>query len=448
VTAGLPALLTFRPSPPLASLTHELASLVAVRACNGAGKSYAVTRKVARRALDVPGSFHRIVGPNRAQVREVTGRYLYQWLAPYLHPSSRYFPGTGWNRNGIILTKDGSQIQLCSYQDDPQVQEGRWDLDTILLDEVPPQAHYMANKGRAKHQLLLSFTVQTKAPPLWLKKEIEGDDPSPTTGRTEHSTGWVQYVVPLTRQNVPWLSEDEYNEKVRKYQGTDEESRRLHAAWEGFDSDRKFGGWSSRLIRTREQLRKELCGPTGALQFEWARYGIDHGNSGVGKQCGYLIVGRGGRYYVLHEWLGTNTTTPRDAAQGLLDGLAEWGLKPQHLRAIVGDLNSAGPMGAGQKLNEVIEYHLREIAGTAGPGITAPVKTGGWKEAREAGMNTAMLEGRWFVCDECPAAIRANANYTGHHRDAYKDAVDAQGYAVQDLVVDVPRAPAPEYRRH
>lgn len=455
MTAQAPTpLLTFRPSPPLRRLQSDDAPLVAIRACNKAGKTYAVMRKLAARAVSRPGSRHRVVGPSRAQVREVTGRYLWHYLQGYLHPSSRWYAGTGWNRNGIILLANGSEIQLSSYQDDPQVQEGRHDLDTIVLDEVPPYSHFMANKGRAQHQLILAFTIQSKAAPAWLRREIEGEESnpaeSPTEGRTEHATGWTQYVVPLLRQNVPWMTEEQYDKQVRMFEGTDEAARRIHAAWEGTDEDRKFGGWSARLVRTPEQLVEELwVGRKSA--WDWVRLGMDHGSSGPGKQCVYLLFGRGGRYYVAQEWLGTGTTSVPDIAVGIRDSLKAWNLDVRHLEAMFGDINSAGPAGAGQKLNELIGAELARLLGIERlprHGIQAPVKTGGWREAREAAINYAMLEGRWFVSSQCQHAIRAFGNYGGHPRDPLKDPIDAIGYAVQDRIVEVVRPPAPGILRH
>jgi hypothetical protein len=454
IPAPLPALLTFRPSPPLARLQHDSAQLIAIRAANKAGKTFAVMRKLAKRALDKPGSCHRVVGPSRGQVREVTGRYLWLYLRPYVHPSSRWYAGTGWNRNGVILLKNGSEIQLSSYQDDPEVQEGRHDLDTIVLDEVPKYAHFMANKGRAGFQLILSFTVQTKAPPDWLRKEIEGAESnvtdSPTDGRTEHDTGWVQYVVPMLRHNVPWFTEEEYEKQVSRFRGTDEEKRRLWARWEGTDADRAFSGWHGGLVRSREQLIAELWDPRGRQLFRWARIGMDHGSSGPGKQVVYLIVGFGTRYYVLHEWLGIASTNTRQIAQGIIDCLKAWNLGLQHVEGIYGDINSAGPAGAGQKLNAIIEAELADLLNLRAlpHSIQAPVKTGGWKEAREVAINYAMLEGRFLVCSQCVHAIRAFGNYGGHPRDPLKDPIDGMGYAVQDRIVDAPRAPSAGVLRH
>jgi hypothetical protein len=454
VTAGLPALLTFRPSPALRELQAETTRLVAIRAANGAGKTWAITQRIARYAVAHPNTRHRIVGPTRHHVREVTGRYLWHYLQGYLHPSSRWYAGTGWNRNGIILLANQTEIELRSNEDPLNAHEGRHDLGMIGLDEVPSYSVFMANKGRAHVQLLLAFTIQSKAPPSWLRPEIEGAGTtpadSPTEGRTQHSTGWVQYVIPLLRGNVPWMTETEYHDRVSSYEGTDEAARRLHAAWEGSDSARLFSGWSTSAIRTKAQLLAELYHPDGRARFSWARYGIDYGSAGPGKQCGYLIVGWDDRYYVLHEFQGTRTTTPREIAGGIVAAIDEWGLRIHHLEGIYGDINSAGPAGGGAQLNQLVGEELRLLLGLhrLPRDIQAPEKTGGWKESREHGINFAMLRGRWFVSADCHAAIQAYGNYGGQPRDPHKDSIDAQGYAVQDRVVSVPRAPGPTPLRH
>jgi hypothetical protein len=444
VTLALPALVAFRSGPALRELAQETGRLVALRAANGVGKTMAACHKVARRAVEKPGSKHRVISPSHKHAREVAGKYLWDFLRDYVASNSRWLPGTGWTRNGTVVLANGSEIQIMSYQDDPEVQEGRHDLDTILLDEVPPEAHYLANKGRAGYQLIVAFTVQDEVPPDWLRKEIEGDDESPVEGRTVHSTGWVQYVVPFLRHNVPFYTDEKYEQKRSSYVGTDAEGRRIWAQWEATSSIRKFSGWSQKLVRTNAEIRKVLFDERGKIRRpDRARIGIDYGHQGIAKHCQYLILQYGQRFFVVHEFLGGRTTTPTDIAVGIRDAIEAWFGRGTEGLAMVemirGDLNSAGPLGGGQSLNSVVEHALCALYGiTSLPqpqGIHAPNKQEGWREAREIGINHAMLEGRWIVSDECPHAIRAYNQYRGKPNDPFKDPVDAQGYAVQDLVL-------------
>jgi hypothetical protein len=457
VTIPAPAslLAAFRPSPPLARFASDAHPLIVIRAANEVGKTYQVTRKVALRAVNRPGSRHRIVGPSRSQVRESTGRYLWEFLQGYLDPRSRWNSGTGWNRNGVALLANGSEIQLSSYEDDPQVQEGRHDLDTIVLDEVPKRAHFEANVGRGKHQVILAFTVQSRSAPEWLRREIEGGEPSPLSGRTLHATGWVQYVVPFRRENVPWMDDLYFERQRARHLGKEAEGRRLNALWESMSDDRVLDGWSSQLRKSVPEIRKMLTGADGKITGVSAWYGIDYGNGR--KQVQYLCLHQQGRYYIVHEYVGRPGATMSDNAQGIRDALRAWihqsdehGLRTLALpgNGIRGDINSSGPAGGGEPLNLMMERHLALLYGVSELPfrITAATKQHGYKEMREVAMNHAMLERRFFVADCCPVLIRACQEYEGGRLDPHKDPIDAVGYALEDLLM-VHRSASPRQVR-
>jgi len=442
-TVELDPLLTFRPSPPLAAMVADQSELIAVRAANGTGKSFSVMYKIARQAVRKPGTRYRVVGPTNAQVRDVTGLYLWTFLRHHVRKDSRWSPGTGWNRHNTACLDNGAEISLRSYQDPPDAHEGVHRLEAIVLDEVPPKAHYMANKGRAR-QFIVDFTVQVKSPPEWLRDEIEGGEESPNNGVTRHCTGYTQYVVPFLRENVPFYDDLEFERKASKYRGTEDEGRRLWAQWESSSDTRKFGGWKRQLIKSNADIRRMLADENGRIRIADVRYGIDHG-TGVGKQCQYLVLvtgnGRARRYYVVHEYVGGGATTPTDNAGGIKAACTAWlgeGIQGlSKIRKIYGDVNSSGPAGAGLTLNVLQERALAQLYGEqwSPVPIETPRKDSGFKEAREVALNHAMLEGRLFVSDQCPRLIRAFQNYEGHARDENKDPVDAVGYAIQDLML-------------
>lgn len=439
----VPRITLYRPTPPLRAFATDESPQQAIRAANGVGKTLAACAKLARRAIARPGSRHRLVGPTRAQVRETSAYYLWELLRDYLDPRSRWSPGTGWNRNNLILLRNGSTIEVRSYEDPVTSHEGQHHLDTILLDEVPSMAHYWANKGRAR-VLLVTFTVQTKAPPEWLRNEIEGPPeargPSPTEGRTEHRTGWVQYVVPLVRENVPFYNDLQFEAKVGKYRGTDEEARRVHAAWDSASETRSFDGWSPRMLLTRDEVLARLRDGDGKLRYDRARYGIDYGNGR--KQVQYLTLQKGPRFYTVHEYVGKPGATWTDHARGMLRGVERWlgrgevGLR--QLDRVVGDINSAGPAHDGDSLNHLFELALATVSGVDPLPfrVHAPAsKAEGALEAREIALNHAMLQGRYFVCDECVVLPRSFALYEGGAKDPHKDPIDGVGYSIQDLIL-------------
>ena len=434
----------FTPSLPFRSLSVERSPMVALRAANRIGKTRHACWVVARRAIEVPMSRCRVVGPSRAQVRDVMGRYLWEFLRPYLVSGSVYRPGTGWSRNGVILLANGSIIQTRSYQDDPDTQEGD-ELDLVVLDELPPPAHLEANLGRIadrKGQIIVCLTVQTSdtSKVERFRKRVEGEDKSPTHGRTEHATGWVQYVVPHTRENVPWKDAETFELQVGKYRGTDQETKRVHGSWEGPSDARKFQGWASRMVLSRAEMLDRLRGPGGRVVVDEVLYGIDHGE-GDGKQCQYLIFRKGDHYHVVHEWVGGGGTTPTMNAQGMVDAVTEWLGKGvagiYRISLAVGDINSAGPLGDGRSLNMMMMEALAKIYGTDESPIVieTPKKDAGFKDAREMAMAHAMIERRWWVIDTARRAIRAYQEYKGGSTDPHKDPIDAQGYAITQAML-------------
>jgi hypothetical protein len=440
------ALAKFVPSPALVRFDRDDAVQIAIRAANGAGKTQHIARKIARAAVGMPRRRFRVMGPTHSQTRNVIGRYLWQFLAPYCDPRSIWRAGTGWNLNNTVLLANGAEIEVRSYEDNPQSHEGPHDFAIIGLDEVPPQAHYWANKGRGD-QLILGFTVQ-EAPPLWLREEVEGPPPwdSPTSGRTEHDTGWVQYVVPFLRQNVPWYDDAKYQQKAGKYIGTEYEQTRVNAAWETTSEIRVFTGWHGGLVKTREEIAAMLRLADGTLHVDGARYGISHGTGEAQYQT--LVLQAGSRWLQVAEHIGG----PRDQlvhhAHGIRKALEAWLCVPgKPLPAwltdgggrfrVHGDRQYAGPGGGGDAINRNLEQALAQAYGrTDAPlPIRAPAKQKADKGAGELALNHAMLEGRWFVLDECREAIRAYQQYEGKASDIHRGRIDAAVYAVGEEVL-------------
>lgn len=462
VVAGEAALvlLSWRPSVPFRELVRDESPLVAVRAGNGTGKTRSAMWRVARCALSRPGTSYRVIGPSFSQMRDTSARYLWDFLAPYCVRGSEWRPGTGWTRHGVVSLRNGSSIELKAYSDKASTQEGRHGLEIIVLDEVPSREHYVANKGRAK-QLIVLFTVQTQATPKWLRKEIEGGERSPVVThaepwvRVQHSTGWVQYVVALVRENVPHYDDLTFEREAGRHRGSDYEATRIWATWDTVLEERRFGGWSNRWVKSRTDIAAMLADDKGRMSFRLARYGLDYGNGSKQYQC--LIAVRGERFFLLHEYVGKTTSTFGDHARALKLALEAWGLPGlaglAKLDAIRGDVNSAGPGQGGDRLNDVFNRHLALVYGL-GSDEELPVrarapasKREGAKEVREIAINQAMLEGRWYVCDTCETAILAASQYEGGANDPHKDAVDAWGYAVQDVALLYERqAPAAKVR--
>lgn len=456
-------LCSFSASPAMWQFVRDDSSKICARAANGAGKTYQVMYRVARHVVDNPGRRCRVAAPTKNQLREVAGRYLWLFLRPYLAPGSLWKEGTGWNKFNTVVLANGSSIELKGYKDPIDTFEGAHDLDICVLDEPPPLA--ILDACRRAKQLILSFTAVGANAPLVpaYRKEIEGGEESPTEGRTEHATGWVQYVVPMLRENVPWMDDDKFADQVKKYRGTAEEPQRLHAAWTGAVVGRVFAGWHPRYVLDDDAASRMLTrweGNRKVMVDYTARYGIDHG-SGHGKHRQYLIFVIGApprrRFLIVHEYVAPDQSRPTDNVGGMLDAIEEWLGKAREaphtglhrLDAAYGDINSAGPAGGGDTLNQLMDTSIQMQTGVAEMPfgrISAPIKNLGYKEAREVAMGHAMVERRWFVHESCKYAIAAFEGYLGGAKDVHKDSVDAVGYAVQDLLLEAGGGMGPRIR--
>lgn len=422
---------------------------VFVRAANGTGKTMHAAAKLAKRAVTskIRG---RWVGPTRALVRDVAARYLWGLLREYCAPGCYYKPGVGFNRNNTIVLKNGSEIQLKSYQDEPTAHEGD-EFDVVVLDEPPPQAHYDANESRVGRseerkggQLIVIFTAVNR-PTTWFREKVEGKEPSPTgangVSRTEHESGWVQYVVPYRYEYVcMWQSREQCDHYVRSKQGTMQFPQRIEAAWEGTVDGRKLRSFDEHCLVTRESL--------AGRAFDEYRLGIDHG-TGVGKQVAILVgVLRDGHldptYYLLSEYVGAGGTTPEQDAREILLMIKDMGLSVFDITRAFGDIGLGGRhegTRGGGRWNDKIEVAIARLLRTSRSPITieVPYKKARAPDAGEASINHACAEGRLYVNrDNCPAFIRSAMTYEGagaRNQEHLKDPIDAFRYAIQDLLL-------------
>ena len=419
------------------------------RACNRVGKSYHMAYMLAREAVDRPGYRGRWIGPTRAQCRAVGQRYLSHFLAGRLDDRSAYAPGTGFNRHGTALLRNGSIIEFRSLEDGASSHEGA-EFDRIVFDEPPTIPHLNANTGRTgpgrEGKITIGATMVNRGRDDLerLRAVVEGAEDLPETGpgRHEMPTKWVQYVAEWTRDNVPWLTDEQYRRQRDKWTGTLEEPQRLRGAWEGAASSRAFSYFSGDHVLDDEADRK--C-------REWPLYvlGIDHGQ-GMGKQIAALLgvdpVGPRGRpeFYLMREWVGAGANTPEVDARGILDMLAEVGVSPYAVSAARGDVGSGeesrrGVIGASR--NGWIEAQIATLLGTrrAPFRIDVPSKAPGAWRVGEIALNHALKDNRFHVHRSCHRFISCAQTYQGSTTRAdrdRKDGIDAVRYAAQDWLIE------------
>jgi len=311
------------------------AKLISVRAANRVGKTRHGAYMIAKRMVDGPGFRARVVGPTREQTHNVLGKYLAEFLRPYLSHKSYYIDGRGWNQNTILL-RNGSFCQLRSIEDNPNAHAGD-ELDLVLMDEPPTRAHYAENMARVISrggQFILTFTAVNR-PVGWLRRILD-----------ENESGWEQWVVPFLRENVPWYSDAKFNDMILVFKSSPWQwEQRVNAAWEGITEGRVYDGFNESNATDKT--------PRGDVSIG---LGMDHGTV-AGHQAVVLIAWRGQKVWVLDEYISTWGTTPEQDARLILDMLRRNGIKPGQVVRAVGDTNYK----AGYRVNDLIENAMQEI---------------------------------------------------------------------------------------
>ncbi|MCP4917134.1 MAG: hypothetical protein GY913_09435 [Proteobacteria bacterium] len=440
---------TFRPSPLFAAAMADDAHHMLWRTCNRLGKTTSLAYLMSSEALAKPAYRGRVIAPTRAQGREVIQRYLFDFLRPHLDPRSTYSPGTGFNRNSVVVLRNGSTIECRSLEDNPSSHEGG-EFDRIGFDEPPTMAHLNANTGRTgpsrEGLVLVTATMVNRAVGdlLQLRTKVEGRDDLPETGPGRHvmPTGWVQYVGGWERENVPWLTEEQYTRQLEKWRGTLEEPQRLWGAWEGASTARALSYFSTDHI---------ISGMADAHMRDWPVYylGIDHGK-GMGKQVAQLVgvdpSGKNGapEMYVMREFVGAGSDTPDVDARGILTMLRSVGISPYQISLARGDVGAGTESKSGvlgESRNKWIE---RQIATQLGLSqcpfrIEVPYKVGGLERVGILGMNRAFKDDRIHVYEGCQRFITSARTYQASRERAdrdRKDGIDPFRYAVQDLLIE------------
>ena len=364
-----------------------------------------------------PNSRWRFVGPNRAQVQDVSGLYLAQFLQPYLHRKCYYLEGKGWNTSTIIL-RNGSICQLKSYDDRPDTHAGS-SFDGVVLDEPPPKPHFAENQARTIDrggQFILAFTAVNR-PVGWMRRIIE-------------EQSWPQIVVPFRRENVPWYSADKYDAMVDVFRSSPWQwAQRVDADWVGITEGRVYTGF------TEENVVSRL--PSGDVSIG---IGIDHGTT-AGHQAAVLLAWQGPRIWVIDEYVSEWGTEPREDAMAILAMLSRAGLDPYDVIRAVGDTNLSG----GFRCNDLIQDAIKDKMGLKAPPfrIRNADKSSGSVDFGMRVLNHAASRGDFMVLDSCTHTLDSMRNWLGGRSFGTVDAklshmADAIRYILADILRDVP----------
>lgn len=338
----------------------------------------------------------------------------------------RYDPATGYTYRSkrMVMLANGSQMVPKSGTQQILALAGR-SIDWLWIDEPPKKSHWgeaIARVSVKEAPVWLTFTPIGR-PLGWLRTLMEGDDET----ETPPNPAWAnaQVVIELSYANAPHRTRASIDTQIANCDPW-EVGQRIRGEWDGLTPGRKFANFTEACILDPDDLPEE---------YDELRLGIDHGE-GAGKQVAYLEGVRFQKYYLIGEYVGKAHSTPHEDGEGIYTMLRSCGASVFDIARAFGDINSAGKLGAGGKMNEFLERAITAAAKLSKPpfAIERPAKGAGSVAAGEKAMGHAMKEGRWFVSSKCTAFIHSAKHYTGREKDL-KDPIDGARYGVADLLL-------------
>jgi len=405
----------FRPSPALAAFMRDRSNRILVRAANRVGKSVHAACKLAKIMLSYPRKNYRAVGVSYKQSIKVVSKLLFQFIPrDQLADGCSYTETNGWSHS-LIRLKNGTTCQIKS-SDQKAIAHSGDDLDGIWIDEPPTRDVWLECVKRVMS--LRGFVWLTMTPigrPCeWLRELAE-----------ELGSTWVQHVVEFSHANCPWYTREQVEGWLSEASSSPWAYRQtIFGDWEGEVLDRVFTGFDVDCVITDDQL------PAEGDKFK-VGLGIDHGE-GVGRQVALLVLWTGTCMYALDECVNASKTVPAQDAQAILEMLGRWGWKISDVQRLVGDINSAGKLGAGLKVNDVLAAELSTQSGlcTRTCVIEPPNKGKGSVELGEKLLNHAFMQGKLKVHANCKTLLHSLKNYSEGDEDL-KHSIDALRYVTQ-----------------
>ena len=409
-------LILFKPSPALVEFMGSKRRRILVRAANRIGKTRHAAAKLAKVMLETPNGRFRAVGVTYVQSISVVSRYLHEFLPPgSIEESCRYSLENGWTHQ-LIRLKNGATCEIRS-QDQSAIAHAGSDLDGVWIDEIPPPDIYLESVKRVISRRGWVWVTMTPIgrPVAWYRTLVE-----------EAGSPFVQYVVEFSHANCPWYTEAQVNGWLAEAASAAWAYRQtVFGDWEGETLDRVFTGFDNDCVVTDDDL------PSEAFKLG---IGIDHGE-GIGRQVALLALWTDSTLYVIDEVVSTTQTTPEQDAKAILHALGAWGWTLTDVARIVGDINSAGKLGAGLKVNEVLADALSTQSKMRARAVTiaAPSKGKGSVLMGERTINAAFMRGTLRVSTRCSKLLFALKNYSEGDEDL-KHYIDALRYIAQPVL--------------
>ena len=345
-----------------------------------------------------------------------------------LHESVVYDSARGYTHRSVKMLRlaNGSLIVGKSGTQEVMALAGAT-IDYLVIDELPKQAHFAEALTRVAVNggpVLMSFTPIGR-PCDWLRHHVEGD---PNTGKPATEEWDIQRIT-LSPENCPHRSVESIDKQIAGY-GPWEYAQRVEAAWEGVTTDR----WIS--------FSEDNCFTTPPEAVEAVGLGWDHGERPGNSVC-YLVAWDGSRLWVLDEYTSQERNTPAGEAKEIMEMLKRWGVSPKMIDQARGDSNSAGRLGLGLRVNELLERAFAHITGSARPPfeIRVPYKGRGSVRTRARMLSAACVDGRFNVHSErCPNLVKTLRHWRGENSDL-KHSYDAVSYIAECWLADELQTP-------
>jgi hypothetical protein len=444
---GIQPLLFFEPSPALSAFVHDRGKRIVVRAANRVGKTRHATYKAGKWAVEHPGSRIRVVGPTSKMVNSVHARYLNDFLKNHLREGSYYTEGRGFNAGNTIVLRNGSIIQLMSYEQSPDAHAGD-ELDIVLLDEPPTQPIFQESLARVLSRdgaVWITLTAVGR-PVKWLRQIVEAAD-SP----------WKQYVVQFSAASAPWYSAAQVASFLRDMAAAPwQYAQRVMGAWEGVTDDRRLSAFSNGNV-VPLTITPAQGWPLKGRDIHAALV-VDHGED-AGHSAWLLfawMVVKRDRYRptiavrVLAEWTNPKRMSAEREAVAVREMVERAGLRLQDLDFAVGDINSAGKTSGARSLNEAYESIFAKLMGAP---VDQPVLR--FRAAQKGG---GSIDTGLIVCNQlfgaeiaedtfalsvhesCERLVEACSHWTGKNDDM-KHLIDALRYGTTAIVSETGAEP-------
>ena len=336
-----------------------------------------------------------------------------------LHPHTIYDSARGYTYRGskMLRLNTGSLMVGKSGSQEMMALAGAT-IDYLAVDELPKRGHFGEARSRVavnNAPIFMGFTPIGR-PAEWLRDWVEGN---PDDGSPPMEDGWDIHRIKLSAANCPHRTPESIEKQIKSY-GPWEMAQRVEGAWSGVTVDR----WIS---FSEENVFSDV--PTGiqSLGLGW-----DHGEQPGSSIC-YLVGWDSERLWVLDEYVSKERNTPADEARQIIHMLKQWNVEPWQIDEARGDSNSAGRLGLGFSVNQLLERGFAKALGSARPpfSIQVPYKGPGSVRARARMISSACVEGRFMVHEGCGNLISTLRHWRGETAGDLKHAFDAVGYIAE-----------------